>query len=368
MARGVKVAECAAMYFRGGRLIWDDYLRHHQFELTPAAEQLCRAFADFTDPAEQLAELGAPEAAVMRGLIDELLAAGVLIEEGSAAHDAERRLLAAWSDWGHATWQYHFASRTLAGSPYASHAEQEAELDAKLAVEPAPAPFRSIGDRAVPLPATRLRPADPAAPEDARPAWAQRPLLDVLLDRHTTRDFAALPVDLADLAGFLQVVGGPSPVRPAPGRAATVFKSSASAGGRHPIELYLHASRVNGLAAGWHHYDAAAHTLELMSGQWTPAQLAAAAGDQDWIGSAAVVVYYIAVLERIRWKYDTARTYRMLQMDVGHLSQTAYLVATAMGLGVGFSAALRDELIEREIGCDPNHEIVLGLTALGHMA
>lgn len=385
MARPVKVAECAAMYFHRGRLIWDDYLHHRQFELTPDAQVLCRTFAEFADPDEVLGELDVSEAEAVRTLITELIEGGVLIEEGSAAHEAERRLLAAWADWGHSAWQYHFASRTLADASYASHDVQEAELDAKLAVRPAPAPFRRNGHGPhVVLPVVHLSRAEttgrePAA-DQAEPvsaaagsdsgssAWSQRALLDVLLTRRTTRDFLPGAIQLADLATLLRVVAGPSPIRPQPGRSATVFKLTPSAGGRHPVELYLHAGRVTGLAPGWYHYDAAEHRLEPVSGPWTPRQLSVAAGDQDWIGSAAVTICYIAVLERVRWKYDTARTYRMLQMDVGHLSQTAYLVATAMGLGVGFSAALRDELIERELGCDPNQEIVLGLTALGHAA
>lgn len=366
MGRALKVAECAVMYFRGGRLIWDDYVRHHQFELTDTAFQVCRRFAEFTDPDVLLADLDPADADVLRGLIDELCRAGVLIAEGSPEHDAEERLLESWSGWGHSAWQYHFASRTLADAHYASLAEQEAELDAKLAEAPAPPPFRSLAGATVPLPRVPLTSADAAGAP--RPEWSRRPLGDVLLARHTTRDFGPAPLTMPELAGFLQVVAGPSPLRPVQERSATVFKVSASAGGRHPVEAYLHVDRVDGLAPGWYHYAAAEHVLEPLGGRWDAAQVTASAGDQDWVGSAAVVVYYVAVLERIRWKYDTARTYRMLQMDVGHLSQTGYLVAAAMGVGAGFSAALRDELIERELGVDPNAEIVLGLTALGHSA
>lgn len=367
MARALRVAECAVLYFRDGKLVWDDYVRHHQFELTDAARQVCRRFAEFTDPDVLLADLAPADAELLRGLIDELHAAGVLVAEGSPEHAAEKRLLAAWTGWGHSAWQYHFASRTLADAHYASQAEQEAELDAKLAEAPAPPPFRHLTGDAVPLPAVSLVP-DAAAPDAARPDWLDRPLGDVLLARQTTREFGPKSLTLSDLAGFLQVVGGPSPVRPVQGKSGTVFKASASAGGRHPVELYLHVDRVDGLEPGWYHYAAAGHELTPLGSRWSAAQVTASAGDQDWVGSAAVVVYYVAILERIRWKYDTARTYRMLQMDVGHLSQTAYLVATAMGLGVGFSAALRDELIERALGVDPNEEIVLGLTALGHSA
>ncbi|MFE9743514.1 SagB family peptide dehydrogenase [Saccharothrix saharensis] len=349
-----KVAEHATLFYADGAVVWDDYLHHRQFAISETAELLCRKFTEFTDVDELLAPLAEGDRAALRKVLDELVEAGVLIVEGSPAHEEERRLLAAWGEWGTSARHFHFASRTLADAPYQRSEEHDALLDAKLTAEPPPAPFRSLGRTAVLLP--RL---------DGTGKWAREGLLDVLLSRRTTREFGPGPLPLTKVAELLAVLGGPSPVRSRIGRSGTVFKTSPSGGGRHPVELYAHVRAVEALEPGWYHYDGLAHALEPIGVTWGPAEMTAAAGDQDWVGCAPLVLAYTGVLERTRWRYDTSRAYRVVQMDVGHLSQTAYLVATAMGFGIGFTAALRDELVEQALGCDAYHEVVLGLSALG---
>ncbi|MFJ6669730.1 SagB family peptide dehydrogenase [Actinosynnema sp. NPDC091369] len=349
-----KVAEHATLFYADGAVVWDDYLHHRQFAISETAELLCRKFTEFTDVDELLAPLAEDDRAALRKVLDELVEAGVLIVEGSPAHEEERRLLAAWGTWGTSARHFHFASRTLADAPYQGSEEHDALLDAKLTAEPPPAPFRSLGRTAVLLP--RL---------DGTAKWAGAGLLDVLLSRRTTREFGSGPLPLTKVAELLAVLGGPSPVRSRIGRSGTVFKTSPSGGGRHPVELYAHVRAVEALEPGWYHYDGLAHALEPIGVTWGPDEMTAAAGDQDWVGRAPLVLAYTGVLERTRWRYDTSRAYRVVQMDVGHLSQTAYLVATAMGFGIGFTAALRDELVEQALGCDAYHEVVLGLSALG---
>jgi SagB-type dehydrogenase family enzyme len=349
-----KVAEHATLFYENGAVVWDDYLHHRQFAISETAELLCRKFSSFTDVDDLLAPLGEEDRAVLRRVLDELVEAGVLIVEGSPEHEAERELLLAWSSWGPSARHFHFASRTLGDAEYQAADEHDAALEVKLGEQPPPTPFRTLGGDAVALPELR-----------AQPSWGQLPVLDVLLARRTTREFGTDGVSFEQLGELLAVLAGPSPTRSRIGRSGTVFKTSPSGGGRHPVELYAHAVDVDGLTSGWYHYDGLRHVLEPVGSAWTPAQLAEAAGDQEWVGDAPLVLAYTAVLERTRWRYDTSRAYRVVQMDVGHLSQTAYLVATAMGLGVGFTAALRDELVERALGCDANHEVVLGMTVVG---
>ncbi|KAA2263266.1 SagB/ThcOx family dehydrogenase [Solihabitans fulvus] len=350
----VKVAEHATLFYDRGSLVWDDYLHHRQYRISETAELLCRKFSQFTEIDELLAPLADPERVAVRGVVDELLAAGVLVVEGSTEHRTERALLAAWSSWGAGARHFHFASRTLSDDDYQDADEHDAALDSKLVDFPPPSPFARRGVAEVGLPEL-----------GAAPDWGDRGLFEVLLDRRTTREFGAEPLGVVELAHLLAILGGASPTRQRIGRTGTVFKTTPSGGGRHPIELYVHATRVDGLDPGWYHYDGRNHVLEPLGAVWGRAELARGAGDQDWIGEAAAVITYTGLLERTRWRYDTPRAYRVVQLDVGHLSQTAYLVATAMGLGVGFTAALRDELVERALGCDPTEEVVLGMTAIG---
>ena len=83
------------------------------------------------------------------------------------------------------------------------------------------------------------------------------------------------------------------------------------------------------------------------------------------MAGANAIIFYTSVIARNQWKYPIPRTYRILLMDVGHLSQTVYLLATALGLRITFTAALRDEMVEELVGCDPVHEIVVGASILG---
>ncbi|MBB5956298.1 SagB-type dehydrogenase family enzyme [Saccharothrix tamanrassetensis] len=350
----VKVAEHAALFYQDGAVVWDDYLHHRQFAISETAELLCRKFTEFTDVDALLAPLGEADQTALRKVLDELVDAGVLLVEGSPRHEAERRMLAGWGAWGASARHFHFASRTLGDAPYLGPDEHDAVLDAKLTSEPPPAPFRTSGGPAVPLP-----------PLSDDPSWGTSRLLDVLLSRRTTREFGPGPVGLGQVGELLGVLGAPSPARSRIGRSGTVFKTSPSGGGRHPVEIYAHVRGIDGLTPGWHHYDGLAHALEPLDVLWSAEEMAEAAGDQDWVGQAPLVLAYTAVLERTRWRYDTSRAYRVVQMDVGHLSQTAYLVATAMGFGIGFTAALRDELVEQALRCDPYHEVVLGMSAMG---
>lgn len=68
------------------------------------------------------------------------------------------------------------------------------------------------------------------------------------------------------------------------------------------------------------------------------------------------------------WKYKTPRGYRIVMKDVGHLSQTFYLVASWLKLGAFFTGHLKDELVEERLCIDKEKEIVCGLSGIGHIS
>jgi SagB-type dehydrogenase family enzyme len=160
-----------------------------------------------------------------------------------------------------------------------------------------------------------------------------------------------------------------SPLKHAGGRLAadsgSVFKTSPSGGARHPTETYVYANRVRGLETGIYHYAADGHLLEDLDRRVSPAALIAAVGDQEWVADAGAVIFYTSIRARAAWKYDMGRALRALFLDLGHLSQTVYLLAAALGIRVTFTAALRDESVEELLACDPVQEIVLSASVLG---
>jgi len=72
-----------------------------------------------------------------------------------------------------------------------------------------------------------------------------------------------------------------------------------------------------------------------------------------------------AVFPRTMWKYDFPRAYRVVLLDAGHLCQTFCLVATWLGLAPFCTAALKDTLIEGDLGIDGIRESVLYIAGLG---
>ena len=71
------------------------------------------------------------------------------------------------------------------------------------------------------------------------------------------------------------------------------------------------------------------------------------------------------MLQRVGWKYESPRAFRVVCQDVGHLSQTFYLVAAWLGLGAFVTGALRDEILEDRIGLDYRQEPVLLVNGVG---
>jgi len=71
------------------------------------------------------------------------------------------------------------------------------------------------------------------------------------------------------------------------------------------------------------------------------------------------------VFARTMWKYRNPRAYRVVLLDAGHLGQTFCLTATRLGLAAFGTAALRDSLIEKDLGIDGVSESVLYVLGVG---
>ena len=351
------MSACGVLAWNDGHLVWDDYLDHRDFALAEGSERVVRHFVDWRD-LESVRRLGTAPADGDRFLriARELLDSGILVARDSERECRERDILAAWGTWGPPTRAFHFSTRSHAGTRYATAAEIDELLSVKFAQDPPPQALRSVpGARHVPLPAA-----------DGGP-WRHRDLVEVLRLRRSRREFGDSELSLSALGTLLATAAGP--IADASGRLVqpgeSVFKTSPSGGARHPTELYVYAQRVAGLDPGIYHYAAGTHVLEELGRQRTPEELVTACGGQEWVAGANAIIFYTSVIARNQWKYPIPRTYRILLMDVGHLSQTVYLLATALGLRITFTAALRDEMVEELVGCDPVHEIVVGASILG---
>ncbi|WP_438023348.1 SagB/ThcOx family dehydrogenase [Sorangium sp. So ce233] len=169
------------------------------------------------------------------------------------------------------------------------------------------------------------------------------PLGAALERRRSIREFALRPMPLETLGRLLHASYGVRGARKLD-EEWFVDRSTPSAGGLYPLEIYVATQAVEELPDGLYHYDARAHELELRrEGPAHPA-ITDLTLDQDMVVNTNVVVIITAVPFRTMRKYGQ-RGYRYLWIDAGHLGQNLYLVATAMGLGpVAIGGFYDDEL------------------------
>jgi putative peptide maturation dehydrogenase len=193
---------------------------------------------------------------------------------------------------------------------------------------------------------------------------ARRDALDGLLDARTTcRNFDArrlLP--LPALAQVLErSLGARGKVRAAEDF-EVLKRTSPSGGALHPTEAYVLARRVQGLPRGLYHYRTGDHALQPMPLHSPPADTVPgddalerlawlAVGGQAWFAAAHALVVLAPRFGRNFWKYrNHPKAYRVAILDVGHLSQSLQIAATARGLGSFVTAAINEVDIERALG------------------
>ena len=161
-------------------------------------------------------------------------------------------------------------------------------------------------------------------------------LESLLQQRRSVREYRDAALDLPTIGQLLWAAQGitdPRGLRTAP-----------SAGALYPLELYVVAGNVEGLAPGVYHYQPDRHQLQ----QTLPGDqrdlLARAAHGQSWVRTAAAVIVITAVYERTTGKYAD-RGIRYVHMEVGHAAQNLFLQAEALDLATVVVGAFEDDSV-----------------------
>jgi SagB-type dehydrogenase family enzyme len=141
------------------------------------------------------------------------------------------------------------------------------------------------------------------------------------------------------------------------------WRTAPSAGATFPLELYLVAGNVNGLAQGLYRYRADQHKLIQLGNKDLRADLAAAALGQEWMKESAIIIVIAAVYARATQKYGQ-RGVRYAHMEVGHAAQNVYLQAGSLNLGTTLVGAFDDKRV-KEVLKLPSDEQPLGLMPIG---
>ncbi|HEY3125316.1 MAG TPA: SagB family peptide dehydrogenase [Thermoanaerobaculia bacterium] len=346
LARNPEILIC----WSEGRVLVEDLGRGENFFVSPETILLLDLFERPRTPEAAVRALPDYNEYSLRRSIRTLVRLGLLIPWRNAQRRRSR--LKAWKE-NLASAHYHVASRDIHFLKTPSAIDRF--LRARIAAERQPPRFkryRGVGRRRLPR---TLAPKNTAGDG----------LEQVLAARRTVREFGREALPFEDLAAVIRgtwgrtgwLDGGPL------GRLA--LKTSPSAGSLHPIECYVLAWNVSGLASALYHYDVASDELRrLRTGDLRRAAVEAASG-QSWIGRAAFLCVMTAVFERTLWKYEFESAYRVLWLDAGHLAQTFCLLATSRGLGPFTTAAIQDSYIEKLIGLDGIKEFPVYLCGAG---
>lgn len=186
-------------------------------------------------------------------------------------------------------------------------------------------------------------------------------LQDALKKRRSRRKFNGEAASLEELSTLLQRSAGITKKRGQDWDSA--LRAYPSAGARYPLEVYLIASRVDGLESGLYHYNIKEHSLEVLRREDLSNFVSGNTG-QSFTSKAAFIIIISAVLDRTRIKYQE-RGYRFVFLDAGHLGQNFYLVSEGLGLKCCAIGGFVDEEFNKLLDLQDQGEKVIYLFAFG---
>ena len=346
----LKSASCQIAYWQDDELRIVNYLTGRRFSTRPATLNLIGFFLTPHTIQEALFEFRAFSAQSVAKAILKLINAELLLEHGSAESRRDQQLASSWERWL-PEGAFHFMTKDTPYAPLSWPIEKKLKL---LAATPEPPQFKRVRG------ADRVRLKSNEIATDT--------FFGTLYARRTHREFARGKASLQDVSQLLRTTWGVQGYFDAEALGSLPYKTSPSGGARHPGEVYLMALRVAGLERGIYHYEAKDNRLARLPAKATARIASAYCADQSYFAKAAALFIMTAVFARTMWKYGRARAYRVVLLETGHLCQTFCLTATRLGLAPFCTAALRDTLIEKDLGLDGISESVLYIAGVGLVA
>ncbi len=178
-----------------------------------------------------------------------------------------------------------------------------------------------------------------------------------LLTRRSVRGYRDEPLTLAEAGQLLWAAQGITSSRG--------LRAAPSAGALYPLEVYLVAGRVDGIAPGIYRYRPAGHILERVVSGDRREDLCRAAFGQSPPENAPASLVFTAVYGRTTRKYGE-RGLRYVYMDHGHAAENVYLQAVSLGLGTVLIGAFDDEAVKRFLSL-PAGEEPLSIMPVGRL-
>lgn len=189
-------------------------------------------------------------------------------------------------------------------------------------------------------------------PSPTLEALDQVSLLTTLKNRKTCRNFSGQSMTLEDLSTLLfasfGLIHGDSWSESSCNSLKIIGmrKSSPASGGLHAEETYVAAYRVSDLAPGIYHYRPQDHKLTLISLGNFEEKIIATNYKQFYSRGLSCGFYLTSRLDKIWWKYKHSRALKPTLLDLGHVSQTFLLTATALNLQTWITAAFEEKEVD----------------------
>jgi SagB-type dehydrogenase family enzyme len=343
----LKSASCQIVYWEGGTLRIANYLTRRAFATNPVTLDLIGFFFTPRTIRDALLAFRSYSRESVAKTILTLIDAELLLEYGSAESKRDELVESSWRPWL-PEGAFHFMTKDTRFVGPDWTIEERLKL---LPSTPPPPHFKTTPDAEV-----------IGLPSHAR---ERDTFFETLHARRTCRDFAIGKVSLESVSKLLHATWGVQGYFQTEFFGRLPYKTSPSGGARHPGEVYLMALRVDGLERAIYHYQAEHHRLARLPGRVTSRTARAYCADQTYTGNAAALFIMTAVFARTMWKYGRARAYRAILLETGHFCQTFCLTATRLGLAPFSTAALKDSLIEKDLGLDGISESVLYVAGVG---
>jgi SagB-type dehydrogenase family enzyme len=175
----------------------------------------------------------------------------------------------------------------------------------------------------------------------------------VLMARTTSRKFTFEKIPLLTIKELFRITFGIMPstnCEDALGKKLIkigVKKTSPSAGNLHSSEAYLLSFNIESLSRGIYYYDSTEDKFILKNECNLQSQLTQLLNGQHFAEKLSAGIMITSKFNKIWNKYHHSRAYRVALLDIGHLSQTFLLSATAYGLLTWMTAIFEDSQFEK---------------------
>jgi SagB-type dehydrogenase family enzyme len=185
--------------------------------------------------------------------------------------------------------------------------------------------------------AQNLKPLGLPAPDTS----GGKPIMQVLKDRHSTREFSTDTLTIPILSNLLWAACGIN--RPESG-----MRTAPSAMNKQEIELYL------ATAHGLFKYDPKNHQLLPLF----PTDLRAQTGGQDFVKDVPLDIIYVADYSKVAGSSDNDKNSYAFA-DAAFIAENVYLFCSSEGLATVVRGSVDRAALEKAMKLDPGQHVIL---------